>query len=110
MARKTVTVVIKDIKWKFKLLSDKVFDRKHKEGKFRAMTMTGDHCVDFRKSDFTKALIFHELCHAYYTSCLTSDADHNADQVEETLAKILEMHYYEIGTVADQVFNGLKSE
>lgn len=113
MSKRSININIKGIKWKFRVLTDRSFTKKYHDDHdtiTRGITIPDLHLVDFRLSEFKLSLIIHELSHVYYTSCLNSDIEPTVDQVEETLAKIWEMHYDEVGVIANLIFNTLKKE
>jgi hypothetical protein len=112
MRRKRIfQVKIKGISWKFRVLSNRTFKKNHPEQEFEfaeGITNPNTCVVDFKLQNLTIPLILHELSHVYYFSCLSTNT--KKEDIDETHAKIWELHYFEAGQISKQIYDALKSE
>jgi hypothetical protein len=105
MAIKTITNLVLSIKgrsWNFILLTDKTFNKLHGEEN-TAMTIFGDNEVHFRRSDWSKSAISHEIGHVLHSSSLTSSSELTVEQTAELFCEIIGEHVEEINLWATRV-------
>jgi len=65
--------------------------------------------VYFRRKHFTKGIVAHELLHVYsFSCCLYSASDMSADDREEILAEVVELHLDRMIKLRNEIYRELK--
>ena len=111
---KSKKVSIRGTTWKFRIISDDLFDKRHGENHevdpnnlSAAITSRHEKLVDFRPDEVTIINIRHELMHCYVFTCLIEDSDLNKDQMEEICCNIIGEHGEELSKIANKIYRGL---
>lgn len=99
-----VIVNIKGKDWKYKLLSDKTYDKLHGDTS-NGITLPDECEVHIRKSTMNSNILRHESFHVFYFSSLVETADLTALQTEEIACEIFGEHGPEMMSICDYVLN-----
>ena len=107
--KREMTLDIKGNSWKFEVISDRTFIKRH--GKEHhdsgAVTSTPDNVVSFRKSSLSFHSIVHELIHVFVFESHTESMEQSLDDREELCASIISNNYFLIGSLAEKILTGL---
>lgn len=96
---------IKGIIFQISLLSEREYVQKHGD---KSKAICGLGFIDFREDFISKAIIRHEINHAFMYACLTDDAELTPHQVEELMAAIDEYHYRDKTTIINKIYKFLR--
>ena len=107
--KREMTLDIKGTSWKFEVISDRVFNKKHgkEHHDSRAVTSTPDNVVSFRSSSMYFHNIIHELIHIFVLESHTESMEQSLDDREELCASIISNNYFLIGSLAEKILTGL---
>lgn len=92
MARKYLTLTIKDLEWKFFLQTPAAYKRMHGSDS-EGITYPEEQEVWLNKKFFSPRTIRHELMHVYVASCNTESSNLNTDQMEDHCCSIVGHHF-----------------
>lgn len=104
---KRILFKINDDVWKFSILSDEAYTRKH--GKDSIAVTSIDICeVDFKKSELGLKVIKHELLHAHVKYMYLDSAKINQDSMEEIFAEFVSDRIDLLNKQAKTIYKRLK--
>lgn len=100
----SMTANIKGNEWKFNLLSDKQYFKKHEDNSY-GITDVDTYTVDFNKPKFTFGTVVHELTHCYVFASLVESMDIDKHDMEELICEINASHITEMLSIAIKIFD-----
>ena len=95
--------------WEFNLISSLSYTRKFGKGS-EAICLLKEHEVWFNKSDFSLAVIAHELMHIYFLQSAHNSSDLDAHQTEEVAAEIVANTWSILPMIINDIFTQLSSK
>ena len=103
-------VLIKGIKFKVKLLTNKAYIKAYgKDCVARVNRETRE--IIFKDSHIKKNVVVHEVVHAFITGChLGSCDDITLSDFEEIICEMMEDHLMDINTVSNKILKFLKEK
>lgn len=105
--KKSFTFSIRGHKWKFVLLPDSDYVKKH--GATTGMTIPDLKVVDFKLSEFTKWHVAHELTHVYTSYMHLDSSNITASDMEEIMASFIASDIDEFITMRDKIYTKMNT-
>ena len=105
-----IILEVKGSSWKFEALTDREFNRKHKEHK-HAVAITEfvpEKVVSFRIDNFNFETILHELGHVLIIESNNHSTDLSVEQMEELCCSLTAGNYFLLGSLAEKIIGALK--
>lgn len=95
--------------WEFNLISSLSYTRKFGKGS-EAICLLKEKEVWFNKSDFSLAVIAHELMHVYFLQSAHNSSDLDSHQTEEVAAEIVANVWSILPMIITEIYTLLRSK
>jgi hypothetical protein len=96
-------------KWKVSLHEEDRYVRRHGDDT-AGITIPTTNEIHFNEEEFSREVVIHELCHAFFAETCTGSANLNAGQTEEVFCDMIGKHGDRILRLSRKVYKELKDQ